>query len=308
LKTNHLLDFLNHLRYEKGSSSNTVSSYESDIEQFYEYIRGPEKKPVDILQVDNLDIRGYLAHLSRLGLKKSSSQRKLASIRSFFKYLYREGAIDSNPAKLVATPKKDKTLPEFLSVDNAKLLVEAPTNSKLDGLRDHAILELFYSSGLRISELAGLDRQDVDLSEGFVKVTGKGDKERVVPIGDKAAAAITEYTQAFDAKAGHPGGSDLPLFMNKTGGRLSVRGVRRVVEKHVIATGLQGKVSPHTLRHTFATHLLGSGADLRSIQEMLGHASLSTTQKYTHVDLDRLMQVYDKAHPRAKKDGEKKDG
>jgi len=304
---NPLLDFLNYLRYEKGSSSNTVSSYEGDIEQFYEYLRGPEKKPVEILNVNNIDIRGYLAHLSRLGLKKSSSQRKLASIRSFFKYLYREGAIDSNPAKLVATPKKEKTLPVFLSVDNAKLLVDAPTNTKLDGLRDHAILELFYSSGLRISELAGLDRQDADLNAGFVKVTGKGDKERVVPVGDKAVAAISEYTRAFDAKSGLHGGNDLPLFMNKTGGRLSVRGIRRVVEKHVIATGLQGKVSPHTLRHTFATHLLGSGADLRSIQEMLGHASLSTTQKYTHVDLDRLMQVYDKAHPRAKKDGEKKD-
>jgi len=298
---NHLLDFLAHLRYEKGASENTLSSYESDVEQFYEYLRATGGK-VDVTGVDNLDIRGYLAQLSRLGLKKSSAQRKLASIRSFYKYLYREGLVDKNPAKLVATPKGEKHLPEFLSVDDATMLVEAPKGTKPLGLRDRAILETFYSSGLRISELAGLDREDVDLSAGMVKVTGKGNKERVVPLGDKATAAISEYIAALSGttvSAGESGGT--PLFLNNRGNRLGVRNIRRMVVGLAKALGLHGKVTPHTLRHTFATHMLEGGADLRSIQEMLGHASLSTTQKYTHVNLDRLMEVYDKAHPRAKK-------
>ena len=301
---NQLLEFLRHLRFDRGSSENTISSYENDIEQFFEYLRGPEKKPVDMAKVDNLDIRGYLAHLAKQGLKRSSTQRKLASIRSFFKYLYREGALDKNPAKLVATPKKEQHQPEFLSVDNAKLLVESPDGETAEGLRDRAILELFYSSGLRISELAGLDREDLDFASGVVKVTGKGDKERIVPVGDKALSAVKEYAAALDSGKKKPGpeaGGGVPLFINKSGARLSVRGVRRVAEKYVREAGLQGKVSPHTLRHTFATHLMGAGADLRSIQEMLGHASLSTTQKYTHVNLDQLMEVYDRAHPRAKK-------
>ena len=291
------------MRFEKGSSDNTISSYESDVEQFFDYLRGPEKKPIDILKVDNLDIRGFLAHLSKLGLKKSSAQRKLASIRSFYKYLYREGVIDRNPAKEVATPRKEKPLPKFMSVDNARLLVEAPDPERLEGLRDHAILEVFYSSGLRISELAGLDREDVDLANGMIKVLGKGSKERVVPLGEKAVNAVIEYTAALDAVRGgvEIGEGGVPLFVNKGGKRLGVRSIRRAVEKHVREKGIPGGITPHSIRHTFATHMLEAGADLRSIQEMLGHASLSTTQKYTHVNLDRLMEVYDKAHPRAKK-------
>ena len=300
---NYLLDFLKNMRFEKGSSDNTISSYESDVEQFFDYLRGPEKKPIDILKADNLDIRGFLAHLSKLGLKKSSAQRKLASIRSFYKYLYREGIIDKNPAKEVATPKMEKPLPKFMSVDNARLLVESPDEGRLDGLRDRAILEVFYSSGIRISELAGLDREDVDLAGGMIKVLGKGDKERVVPLGEKAASAVIDYTSALDFQRGGVdiGGDGVPLLVNKGGKRLGVRGIRRVVEKHVREKGIPGGITPHSIRHTFATHMLEAGADLRSIQEMLGHASLSTTQKYTHVNLDRLMEVYDKAHPRAKK-------
>ena len=304
---NHLLDFLNFQRYEKGSSDNTLSSYESDIEQFYEYLRGPESKPVDITKVDNLDIRGFLAHLSRQGLKKATAQRKLASIRSFFKYLYREGLVDKNPAKLVATPKKEKDLPGFLSVDDAAMLVEAPEGEFPMEQRDRALLETLYSCGLRVSEACGLNRGDIDFAAGVVRVTGKGSKERLVPVGRQALEALAAYMDALDrgGKARAKGGpaGERPVFINKLGGRLGVRGIRRVVEKYVRATHLQGGVTPHTLRHTFATHLLGGGADLRSIQEMLGHASLSTTQKYTHVDLDRLMEVYDKAHPRAKKKG-----
>jgi len=305
---NHLLEFLEHLRSEKGSSGNTLSSYESDIEQFYEFLRGTEGKRVDMLGVDNLDIRGYLAHLSRLGLKKSTAQRKLASIRSFFKYLYREGLVDKNPAKLVATPKKEKHVPAFLSVDDAAMLMEAPEGDHILKLRDRAMLETFYSSGLRVSELAGLDREDVDFYGGVVRVTGKGNKERVVPIGEKAMKALGEYMEAVDKTAGADAQPVTKgrhaMFLNSRGDRLSVRGMRIVVTKYAKEKGVQGKVSPHTLRHTFATHMLGAGADLRSIQEMLGHASLSTTQQYTHVNLDSLMEVYDKAHPRAKKTGD----
>jgi integrase/recombinase XerC len=304
---NHLLDFLNHLKYERGASENTIMSYESDIEQFYEFLRGPEKKPVDIEKVDNLDIRGYLAQMSRLGLKKSSAQRKLASIRSFFKYLFREGLLDKNPAKLVSTPKKEKELPSFLSVDDAVMLVEAPEGDSLTAWRDRAILETFYSSGLRISELAGLTHEGLELANGTVRVIGKGNKERLVPLGDKAASAMLEYLNACRANGIHAARSDQPVFVNARGEGLAVRTIRRVVEKYRKATGVKGRLTPHTLRHTFATHMLAGGADLRSIQEMLGHASLSTTQKYTHVNLDQLMEVYDKAHPRVKKDEESKD-
>jgi len=300
---NHLLDFLNYLKYEKGSSGNTVSNYETDIEQFYEYMRGPEKRPVAIENISHTDIRGFIAHLSRLGLKKSSTQRKLASIRSFYKYLYREGIVEKNPAKLVASPKQDKPQPEILSVDDAVLLVEAPQGGGLGPLRDSAILETFYSSGLRISEVEGLNREDIDLDAGIVAVLGKGGKERKVPLGSKAADSIREYLDALDntmTPAGmpeHPG--KRPVFLNKMGGRLGVRGIRRVVENYSRTKCLPGHVTPHTLRHTFATHMLEAGTDLRTIQEMLGHASLSTTQKYTHLNIDRLMEVYDKSHPRA---------
>ena len=298
--SNYLLEFLEYLRFERGASDNTITSYENDIEQFYEYLRETQKS-VDLLSVDNMDIRGFLAFLAKKGLKKSSAQRKLASIRSFFKYLYREGTVDKNPAKLVATPRKDKTLPKVLSVDNAIMLVEAPGYSEECELRDRAILELFYSSGLRISELAGLKKKDVDFHAGTARVVGKGDKERMVPVGEKAVEAMKEY---IDVAHGHSKEVDA-LFLNNRGERLGARSIRRVVDKYVKATGLHGKATPHTLRHTFATHLLAGGADLRSIQEMLGHASLSTTQKYTHVNLDKLMEVYDKAHPRAKKDKDK---
>lgn len=302
---NYLLDFLDYLRYEKSASSNTISSYEGDIEQFYEYLRSSGKGGVDVPGVDNLDIRGFLAHLAKHGVKKSTAQRKLASIRSFYKYLYREGVVDKNPGKLVATPKQEKPLPEFLSVDEATLLVEAPEGDTLAARRDRAILEVFYSSGLRISELAGLDREDTDLAAGMVKVLGKGDKERIVPLGSKAALAIAEYADAVDAspkcREMERLASSTPLFLNNRCERLGVRGIRRVVEKYVRIKGIDGKVSPHTLRHTFATHMLGGGADLRSIQEMLGHSSLSTTQRYTHVDVEKLMDEYDKAHPKARK-------
>jgi integrase/recombinase XerC len=293
--------FLSYLRFERGASENTVVSYENDLRQFAAHLKGSGDAEPDLLTVDNLDVRGFLASLVKQGLKKSSAQRKLAGIRSFYRYLFREGLIEKNPAKVVATPRKEKSQPSVLSVDDAVMLVEAPRGDTLDGLRDRAILEIFYSAGVRISELQGLNREQVDLPQGLARVTGKGNKERFVPLGAKAVAAISAYISALDAENKVDiSAPDVPLFLNKYGLRLSVRGVRRVVMKYVGEKLIRGKVSPHTLRHTFATHLLGAGADLRAIQEMLGHVSLSTTQKYTHLDLEKLMSVYDKAHPRAK--------
>jgi integrase/recombinase XerC len=299
--SNHLSEFLSYLRFERGASENTVLSYENDLKQFAAHLKGPGDTEPDLLMADNLDVRGFLASLVKQGIKKSSAQRKLAGIRSFYRYLFREGLIEKNPAKIVATPRKEKSQPSVLSVDDAVMLVEAPRGDTLEGLRDRAILEIFYSSGVRISELQGLNREQVDLPQGLAKVTGKGNKERFVPLGAKAVAAISAYISALDAENKIDiSAPRIPLFLNNRGLRLSVRGVRRVVMKYVGEKLIRGKVSPHTLRHTFATHLLGAGADLRSIQEMLGHVSLSTTQKYTHLDLEKLMNVYDKAHPRAK--------
>jgi integrase/recombinase XerC len=299
--SDHISEFLSYLRFERGASENTVTSYENDLRQFAAHLKGQGDSEPDLLTVDNLDVRGFLASLVKQGLKKSSAQRKLAAIRSFYRYLFREGLIEKNPAKVVATPRKEKSQPSVLSVDDAVMLVEAPRVDKLDGLRDRAILEVFYSSGVRISELQGLDREQVDLPQGLAKVTGKGNKERFVPLGAKAVAAISAYISALDSENKIDiSAPQVPLFLNKYSLRLSVRGVRRVVMKYVGEKLIRGNISPHTLRHTFATHLLGAGADLRSIQEMLGHVSLSTTQKYTHLDLEKLMSVYDKAHPRAK--------
>ncbi len=302
----YLSEFLDYMRYEKGASGNTLVGYGNDIRQFAEYLKGPgepvdrRRAEPDLLKADNLDIRGFLAHLVKRGIKKSSAQRKVASIRSLYRYLFREGLVEKNPAKLVATPKREKSQPIALSVDDAVMLVEAPGGDKLEGLRDRAILEVFYSAGIRISELAGLDREQADLTQGLAKVTGKGNKERFVPLGRKAVEAILDYIAAANSAKKTPAHSPCPMFLNNRGERLSVRSIRRVVMKYVREKRIPGNVSPHTLRHTFATHLLGAGADLRSIQEMLGHVSLSTTQKYTHLDMERLMEVYDKAHPRAK--------
>jgi len=296
---NRLLDFLEYLRYEKGASDNTVSNYETDIEQFYEYLRGPEKRPVSVEAVTGLDIRGYMAHIARQGLSRSTAQRKLASLRSFFKYLYREGIVDKNPAKAVASPKKEKPQPKVLSVDDAALLVEAPGDKARASARDTAILETFYSCGLRISEISSLDVEDIDFESGMLRVTGKGGKERVVPVGSKALAALIKYLKERPENESSETAGGRPCFLNTRGGRLGVRSIRRLVEKYSRDKNLKGRVTPHTLRHTFATHMLEGGTDLRSIQEMLGHSSLSTTQKYTHLNMDSLLEVYDKAHPRS---------
>lgn len=286
----YIEQFYDSLKAEKDASPNTLRAYAIDLKEFLQFI---DKKPAD---VDNLDIRSFLAALHHRKLKKSSVSRKLATIRSFFKYLHREGVVKKNPAKLVASPKVPKSLPRFLTVDETFALMEAPKGDTFYAARDKAILELLYSSGLRVSELTALDINDLDMKESLVRVKGKGKKERIIPVGSKAIDAIKNYLpERILIKKKSPAS-----FLNNRGGRLTQRTVRRIVVKYGRMIALRGCLSPHTLRHTFATHLLHSGADLRSIQELLGHLSLSTTQKYTHVDIAHLMDVYDKAHPLAK--------
>lgn len=291
-----MAEFMKYLSAERNLSEHTQRNYLSDLEQLIEYIGNR-----NIRYIGNLEIRGYLSHLHGLGLKRSSIVRKLSAFRTFFRYLHREGYIDSNPAKIVATPKQEKALPSYLSVDDAFRLVEAPDGEETSSIRDRAILELFYSSGIRVGELVSLDEEDTNLSDGLIKVKGKGRKERIVPIGSKAIEALKRYIERKRIKV-H--GENNPLFINRRGTRLTERSVRRIVLKYS-REALKNPVSPHTLRHSFATHLLDAGADLRAIQELLGHRSLSTTQKYTHLGMDKLMEVYDKAHPRSGKTGDR---
>jgi integrase/recombinase XerC len=308
--------FIHYLSIEKNASSHTCRGYLKDLEEFERFLKGSGAPlssggEVRIENVDRLAIRKYLSFLHRRN-KKSSIARKISTLRSFFKYLVKEERISSNPAKTVSSPKVEKILPTALTVDETFRLVEStkgiPETSPSDKrqkrrVRDLAILELLYSSGLRVSELVGLNSNQLDLELGIVRVMGKGRKERIVPVGKKAVEAVKSYLEERGALE-----AESPLFVNARGGRLTVRSVGRLVKEYTRRSGIFRKVSPHTLRHTFATHLLDAGADIREIQEMLGHASLSTTQRYTHVSMGKLMEVYDKAHPRSfgNKRGEKK--
>jgi integrase/recombinase XerC len=298
--------FEDHLRIERNASAHTLRSYSADLGQFGNFLsekkfaQGP-KGEAAVEKIDHFIIRAFLGYLHR-DHKKSSLGRKLASLRSFFKYLVQEGYVTQNPAELVATPRQEKPLPNFMSVDEAFALMDVPKPSTTWGARDKAILETLYSTGIRVSELVGLSDGDLDFSLGIIRVLGKGSKERIVPIGEEAREAIRAYTRQRDRAVVHKTGNDLksPIFVNTRGGRLTSRSVARILQKHLVQGGLLRKISPHALRHSFATHLLDAGADLRAIQELLGHASLSTTQRYTHVSIDKLMEVYDRAHPRAK--------
>ena len=246
------------------------------------------------MKVDNLTIRAYLSHLARRKLSRSSIARHLSAMRTFFRHLMREGAVDANPARVVATPKREKHLPSVLQPADVTLLLEQPDVSTPLGLRDQAFLELLYASGLRIGELVGIDLDDIEMRAKLVKVRGKGSKERIVPFGSKAEQAVRAYLPVRQA-----GPDEEALFVNYRGERITTRSVRRLFDKYVRAAALRAGISPHTLRHSFATHLLNAGADLRGIQELLGHASLSTTQKYTHLNDGELLKVYKKSHPRA---------
>lgn len=288
----HIDKFLRYLEVEKDASKHTLRAYRKDLEEFSAHIK---KKPEDI---ELIDVRGFVAQQIKNGLNKSTAGRRLATIRSFIKFLYREGYVKNNPAKLVASPKTQKLLPKFLSVDDVFSLVEKPEGIGFILARDRAILELLYSSGLRVSEVAGLNVEDINTREGLVKVRGKGKKERILPIGSKAIDAIKSYmVEKLLLKK-----KDRAMFLNREDTRLSDRGIRRIVVKYAKMIGINGPIGPHTLRHTFASHLLQAGADLRVIQELLGHSSLSTTQKYTHIDITHLMDIYDKAHPLSDKE------
>ncbi|MBI4495431.1 MAG: tyrosine recombinase XerC [Deltaproteobacteria bacterium] len=296
--------FLEHLRVERNASEHTLRSYAADLEQFRAFLlaagraRTPGGEEAAVEEIDHLAIRAFLSRLYRR-CRKSSLARKLAAQRSFFRYLVAQGVLSRNPAEIVATPKQDKTLPNFFPVDEVFALLAVSPGGLFWGKRDRAILETLYSCGLRVSELVGLSEGDVDSSLGIVRVRGKGRKERIVPIGDQALAALREYLPERERTLG-AAGRGTPLFVNRRGGRLTARSVARILDRTIGQAGLWRRAGPHALRHSFATHLLDAGADLRAIQEMLGHASLSTTQRYTHTSMDRLMEVYDRTHPRAK--------
>jgi integrase/recombinase XerC len=329
-KRGFIPQFIRYLTVEKNASPHTCRCYQRDLEGFEDFLKNSGmvlniSAEVEWEKVDRLTIRKYLSFLHRKN-KKSSIARKISTLRSFFRYLNREQMIGSNPAKSISTPKVEKTLPTTLTVDEAFRLMESPKNlsekgspavMKDNSLRDRAILELLYSSGLRVSELVGLNLGQIDLDLGIVKVMGKGRKERIVPVGRKAVESLNAYLderggmkglrpgarasvpEGFPARRGAgPEGGD-PLFVNSLGGRLTARSVGRLIKKYTRHSGIFRKISPHSLRHTFATHLLDAGADIREIQEMLGHSSLSTTQRYTHISIGKLMEVYDKAHPRS---------
>lgn len=279
--------FIRYLEIEKNYSVHTVLNYRLDLEDFQHFL-----KEAPLENVDYLTLRKYLAVVKEKNLAVRSISRRLSSLRSFFKFLTREGYFKTNPILSLSSPKQEKHLPVFLTEGEATKLIEAAVDKDERGLRDRAILETFYSTGIRISELTGLDIDDVDMIGSIVKVMGKGKKERIVPIGEHALSAIRIY---LGKRKKH----NDALFLNKSGKRMTVRGIRNVVKKYIRLASIKQGVSPHTLRHSFATHLLNRGADLRSVQELLGHVNLSTTQIYTHLTTERLKSVYDKAHPRA---------
>ena len=294
--------FVESLSTEKGYSLNTCMAYQRDLEEFYQYLKNDKTGEIEQLSLADLDkissltIRGFLGVLYKKN-KKTTTARKLSSIRSFFRYLVKKGYLKVSPAKLVATPKPEKTIPAYLPVDEMFRLLDSIKKDDLLSLRNRAVFEMLYSTGIRVSELAGLNVSDIDFTKRLVRVLGKGNKERLVPMGEKALSFIKAYRELLKVE------KDLltdtgPLFLNKDKGRLTARSIGRILEKIVKESALMTPVSPHGLRHSFATHMLDAGADLRVVQELLGHKSLSTTQKYTHVSIDKLMETYDKTHPR----------
>jgi integrase/recombinase XerC len=320
-------EFVEHLQFNRNASAHTVRAYESDLEQFITAVASAQNRPRPSLAPSDFSpdsVRLYLGVLFRQGVSRASAGRKLAAVRTFGRWLRREGLLENDPAALAASPKRDQKIPAHLSIDEMNRLLETPDRATPLGRRDQAILELFYASGLRLSELVGLDLDDLNLSSRVVRVLGKGRKERLVPLNQSAADAIRAYLKDRElilagGLMATPDGDDVgprragssraqrkrmrphhPLFLNYRGERLGARSVHRLVKKYVAICSARFGISPHALRHSFATHLLERGADLRGIQEMLGHARLSTTQRYTHVNAGQLIDVYRQAHPRAK--------
>jgi len=304
---NLVAQFLEHLRYERNVSVHTLRNYQSDLDQFLNFLAPPnpatgERNLPEVSSVDHLTIREWLAQLHSAQKKKASIARKLAALRTFFQFLVREGLLELNPAKLVSTPRQEKKLPKHLSIEEAIRFIETPDIETDLGKRDRAMLELMYATGVRVAELTTLNLGDLDFRNKLMRVTGKRRKQRIVPFGDPAHDAIRNYLQVRDsflANAPVSKRDEAALFLNYQGTRITTRSVGRMVDKYIRICAGMHNISPHALRHSFATHLLDSGADLRDIQELLGHARLSTTQVYTHVSMDKLIEVYDKAHPKA---------
>ncbi|HTZ39133.1 MAG TPA: tyrosine recombinase XerC [Syntrophales bacterium] len=304
-----LEEFGAYLSAERNFSSHTLRSYSTDLRQFREYLEENGLIPAaasereQLAAIDHLAVRSFLSSLYRRKVRKVTIVRKIAAIRTFFNYLLREGSVRVNPAEMVQAPKAEKYLPTFLPVEEMFSLLNLKFDDDAAGRRDRAMLELFYTAGIRVSELTGLNLGDIDLTQGLVKVRGKGKKERIVPVGGEALRSLQGYLACRDEflRERRAADGDPPLFLSRSGSRITPRSVARVVDRYVLKSGIRKKVSPHTLRHSFATHLLDAGADLRAIQELLGHANLSTTQKYTSVSVAKLMEIYDKAHPKAHK-------
>ncbi|HVB99829.1 MAG TPA: tyrosine recombinase XerC [Candidatus Dormibacteraeota bacterium] len=305
--------FLKHLRFERNASRHTIRNYESDLAQFFAYISPPGGHPPPLAEIDHLLLREYLGHLHDQKLERSSIARKLASLRSFFRFAVREAMIEKNPGRLVSTPLLPRRLPAVLSAEEINRFLDwvkaldppagrkNPEKGRWLQARDRAILELLYGSGLRVGELISLDLKDVDRQQQSVRVRGKGNKERMTPYGSKTHEALEAYWPAREAlrRNARAQPDRQPVFLNAQGGRLTDRSVARMVKSYARRAEISWNLHPHSLRHAFATHLLTDGADLRAIQELLGHKSLSTTQRYTHVSIRQLMEVYDKSHPRA---------
>ena len=279
--------FLNYLDVEKNYSEHTIRNYRSDLKEFHSFL---DKK--DPKQITHLDLRKFLAELRQNNCAKRTIVRKLSTIRSFFKFLSREKYLESDPSRSLFTPKLDKYLPEFLDTEKTLKLITAPSLDNVLGIRDRALLEVLYSTGMRVSELVGLNVDDIDLISGAVKVRGKGKKERMALLGRESQNAVRTYFKKQNRGSG-------AVFLNSRGGRITDRSVRRIIDKYVKQCSIENKISPHSIRHSYATHLLNNGADLRSVQELLGHKNLSTTQIYTHLGSKRLREMYQKAHPRA---------
>ena len=317
--------FINYLRFERHFSPYTARCYRADLRQFTEHLAGDtqstsgslgdggvtatlqdETVQTRIKQADAMTIRGFLAHLDTFGYSTATTARKIATLRSFYKWMNKRGIIDQNPMLLIRTPKQTKRLPKAITVEQVEKLLSMPNNHDTLGARDRAILETLYSTGVRVSELVEMNRNDLNQVDQTLHIRGKGKKERIVPLGSYALAAIRHYMTLLEPDPRFAGLRQrsqtepiTPLFVNKNSGRLSSRSVRRKLDKYLAVAGLESTISPHTLRHSFATHLLDNGADLRSVQELLGHQSLSTTQIYTHLSTARLHDAYDHAHPRA---------
>ena len=300
--------FVDYLRHERHFSPYTARCYGADLRQFCEHLvtQGDEGLEHQLKAVDTVAVRGFLTHLDSFGYSPATTARKIATLRSFYRWMHKRAHVTANPMLLIRTPKQTKRLPKAISVDQVEKLLAAPDNRDTLGARDRAILETLYSTGVRVSELVDLNRNNIDFSAQTLHIRGKGKKERLVPLGSHAMAAIRHYLTLLEPDPRFRALRDqsvidanVPLFINKNGGRLSSRSVRRKLDKYLKTSDLDTTISPHTLRHSFATHLLDNGADLRSVQELLGHQSLSTTQIYTHLSSMRLRTAYNEAHPRA---------